>query len=76
MRYLRDDLVDMSAAAPVDGEGKKLFFAYLIRKITPTGTLGDPSRSTRESGERIYNLAVAGLAEQLRAAQSEIPPVQ
>ena len=75
MRYLRDDLVDMDVAAPVDGEGKKLFFAYLIRKITPTGTLGDPRGATREIGERIYTLAVEALAEQLQKARSEVPPV-
>jgi creatinine amidohydrolase len=75
MRYLRDDLVDMSKATPVPGQGKKLFFSYLIRNITHTGHLGDPSASTVALGEKLYRMAVDGLASQLKSARSEIPPV-
>jgi creatinine amidohydrolase len=75
MRYLRDDLVDMSKATPVPGQGKKLFFSYLIRNITHTGHLGDPSASTVALGEKLYRMAVDGLVSQLKSARSEIPPV-
>jgi creatinine amidohydrolase len=75
MRYLRDDLVDMSKATSVPGQGKKLFFSYLLRNITRTGHLGDPSASTVELGEKLYRMAVDGLASQLKSARTEVPPV-
>lgn len=74
MRYLRDDLVDMSLAKESPGENQSLFFAYLIHKITPDGTLGDPRSSTVEFGEKLYNLAVDKLSAQLEAARNEVPP--
>lgn len=75
MRYLRDDLVDMSKATPMPGRGEKLFFSYLMRNISRTGHLGDPSPSNVELGKTIYRMAVDGLSAQLKAARNEKPPV-
>lgn len=75
MRYLRDDIVDMSKATPIAGQNKKLFWSYLMRGISRTGHLGDPRPATAEFGGRLYQLAVDGLSEQLIAARSETAPV-
>jgi len=75
MRYLRDDLVDMPHATSVPGQNKKLFFSYLIRNLTRTGHLGDPSPSTVAIGEELYRMAVDGLSAQLTAARTETAPV-
>jgi len=75
MRYLRDDLVDMKKATPVPGQGKKLFFSYLMRNISREGHLGNPSTSTVELGEKLYRMAVDGLSAQLEAARKEKPPI-
>jgi creatinine amidohydrolase/Fe(II)-dependent formamide hydrolase-like protein len=75
MRYLRDDLVDMSRSVAVPGQGKRLFYSYLIRNITRTGHLGDPTKATVELGETLYRMAVDGLSQQITAAREERPPV-
>jgi creatinine amidohydrolase len=75
MRYLRDDLVDMKMSTPVPGQGKKLFYSYLMRNISRTGHLGDPSTATVDLGEKLYRMAVDGLAAQIAAARNETPPV-
>lgn len=75
MRYLRDDLVDMKMSTPVPGQGKRLFYSYLMRNISRTGHLGDPSTATVELGEQLYRMAVDGLSAQMTAARSETAPV-
>lgn len=37
-----------------------------FRKETETGATGDPTKATREKGEKIVNVMVNGLAEFLR----------
>jgi creatinine amidohydrolase len=75
MRYFRDDLVDMSKATRVEGRGQKLFFYYLLRQLSHTGHMGDPSGSTGALGEELYRMAVDGLVPQIKAALVEEPPV-
>lgn len=74
LRYFRDDLVDMSKAVKIEGRDKKMFFAYLLRKLSKTGHMGDPSGSTVELGEKLYRMAVDGLVPQIREALVEEPP--
>jgi creatinine amidohydrolase/Fe(II)-dependent formamide hydrolase-like protein len=75
MRYLRDDLVDMSHAKPIAGQGQKLFFSYLMRYMSRTGHLGDPGPSTVAMGEELYRMAVDGLSEQIITARNEKAPI-
>ena len=74
MRYFRDDLVDMKKAKKVAGKGKRLFFYYLLRQVSPAGYCGDPSGSTVEYGEKLYRMAVDGLVPRVRKALTEEPP--
>lgn len=74
MRYFRDDLVDMSKATPTEGQGKTMFFYYLLRQLSPTGHMGDPSKSTVELGKQLYQMAVEGLVPQVKAALNEEAP--
>ena len=74
MRYLRDDLVDMSKAKKVGGKGKRLFFYYLLRQVSLSGHGGDPSGATVALGEELYRMAVDGLVPQIEKALTEEPP--
>lgn len=74
MLHLRPDLVDMAKTYPMPGKGKRLFFHYPHAAVSRDGHQGDPTSATAEMGAQMFRLAVAGLAEQVRAALAETAP--
>ena len=74
LRYFRDDLVDMSQAKDVGGGDQKLFFYYLLEKITRSGHCGNPSVATKEIGEALCRTAVEELVRLVNDARTEEPP--
>lgn len=73
MMYLRPDLVRMDRVQ-TEQSAERPFFSYPMRFRTPSGVTGDPLSATRERGQELVEMAVTGLASQLREAMHEEPP--
>jgi len=74
MLHLRPDLVDMSKTYRMAGQGLRPFFHYPHSMVSRDGHQGDPSSATAAAGKHYFEMAVAGLAEQVKAALTETPP--
>ena len=75
MLHLRPELVDMAAASRnvpdwlLENEhvrfGGAVQFGWLSSDFGPDGHVGDPTLATAEEGERLFELAVGLLGDQL-----------
>lgn len=76
MLQLRPDLVDLGKAVDEPNRADCCFFSYTVDKESVTGTVGRPSQGTAEFGERLLQLCVTRLAEQLKGALVERTPLE
>jgi len=74
MLHLRPDLVDMSKTYRMVGQGLRPFFHYPHSAVSRDGHQGDPSTATAAAGKRYFEMAIASLAEQVKAALVETAP--
>jgi creatinine amidohydrolase len=75
MLYLRPDLVDRSAVADDPDRTPGRVFSYTVGQTSVDGLTGSPSEATPEAGRELFDQVVNALAERVRAARSEEPPV-
>ncbi len=77
MLALFPELVDLDAMKTADDEDRTggLVFAYTADSLSTNGVTGRPSEATAELGEKLVDLAVAALAERVRAGRVEQPPL-
>jgi creatinine amidohydrolase len=76
MLHLRKDLVDMSQTYAMEGKGVRPFFHYPHAAVSRDGHQGDPTKATPELGEKMMRVAVDSLAQQVKAALTEEPPLR
>lgn len=74
---LTPELVDMPKAATADDHDRSggLIFRYTARELSTNGVTGSPSLATPELGTRIFERVVAALAELVKRARDEEPPL-
>ena len=74
MLHLRPELVVTGEIHDDPDRTDGLVFGYTVAETSRDGLTGAPSRGTAEGGARLYDAAVAALAEVVERARREQPP--
>jgi len=75
MLYLRPDLVDGDEVVDDPDRTQGLVLSYTVAETSQTGTTGAPSRSSAEQGAELFELVAEALAQRIKTARSESPPL-
>lgn len=76
MFHLRPSLVHRDEVADDPDRTEDLVMSYSVPETSQTGTTGAPSQGSAEQGAELFELVVDALAERIRTARAEQPPLR